>query len=118
MGHLWMILGIGLIFVIYEIAMYGVTNYILGRSASLRGDFWWCMALAIPFGIGEVLWLRGWRMGDKWGMTPWAVDVVYLAAAVIGSSIAMIVFFKQVPTTMQVVGLCLVLLGGLIAVWK
>jgi drug/metabolite transporter (DMT)-like permease len=51
-------------------------------------------------------------------MSVWTADILFLTCAVIGSSIAMVVFFKEVPTMMQVVGLGLVLIGGIIAAWK
>jgi multidrug transporter EmrE-like cation transporter len=74
--------------------------------------------LAVPFALTEILWLRGWRIAEDAGMSVWTADILFLTCAVIGSSIAMVVFFKEVPTMMQVVGLGLVLIGGIIAAWK
>lgn len=110
--------GVGLIFIVYEIFLYGISAYILQRSPSLKNDFLWCLALAIPFALAEVLWLRGWRVAENAGMSVWTADILFLTCAVIGSSIAMVVFFKEVPTTMQMIGLGLVLVGGIISAWK
>lgn len=98
--------------------MYGISAYILNRSPSLKNDFLWCLALAIPFAIAEMLWLRGWRIAEKAGMGVWTADILFLTCAVIGSSIAMVLFFKEIPTATQIIGLVLVLAGGVIAAWK
>jgi drug/metabolite transporter (DMT)-like permease len=110
--------GMGLIFIIYEIAMYGITSYILNRSPSFKNDFLWCFALAIPFALAEVLWLRAWRIAEEANISVWSTDILYIVSAIVGSSIAMMMFFKETPTLAQVFGLLLVLIGGLIAVWK
>jgi drug/metabolite transporter (DMT)-like permease len=117
-NYLAVVVGVGLIFTVYEVAMYGITAFILNRSPSLKNDFLWCLALAVPFALAEVLWLRAWRMAGNTNMSPWATDITYLVCAIIGSTIAMILFFKEVPSTTQIVGLILVVIGGLVAIWK
>lgn len=118
MKYLAIMLGVGLIFILYEIVLYGISAYILHRSPSLKSDFLWSLALAIPFALAEVLWLRGWRIAENAGMSVWTADILFLTCAVIGSSIAMVLFFKEVPNTTQIIGLVLVLAGGAIAAWK
>lgn len=118
MKYLAVLGGVGLIFIMYEIMLYSISAYILQRSPSLKQDFWWSLALAVPFALTEVLWLRGWRMALDAGMSVWAADILFLTCAVIGSSVAMVLFFKEIPTTTQMFGLALVLVGGIVAAWK
>jgi hypothetical protein len=66
--------GVGLIFIVYEIVLYGISAYILQRSPSLKEDFLWCLALAVPFALTEILWLRGWRIAEDAGMSVWTAD--------------------------------------------
>jgi hypothetical protein len=118
MRYLAVVCGVGLIFILYEVVLYGISAYILHRSPSLKTDFLWCLVLAIPFALTELLWLRGWRIAENAGMTVWTADILFLLCAVIGSSIAMVMFFKEIPTITQIFGLILVTIGGIIAAWK
>ena len=118
MKYVAIVCGAALIFIIYEIVLYGISAYILHRSPSLQNDFLWCLALAIPFALTELLWLRGWRITEDAGMSVWTADILFLLCAVIGSTIAMVLFFKETPTLTQILGLVLVTIGGLIAAWK
>ncbi len=101
----------------YNLISYGISYLVLKYSKNWRDDLWWSVVLtSVPYGLCQWIWLQAWRAGEMAEMKAWSMLIVGLACSVAGSTLAMFIYFKAMPSVGSLVGLALACAGAAIAI--
>lgn len=99
----------------YIMLAYGVSATILSKSNCWQEDLKWSMFLSFVMAMCEFIWLVGWRTATNNGLTVWSAHVVSVVTCFVASIVAVLVYFREKPTSGTVAALILIGVGILTA---
>jgi hypothetical protein len=118
MANIGCIAMMAIFWVSFQLVTYGLSAWVLHHSTGWRSDFWWmALVLAIPFGICEFVWIQAWRMGRQAELKVWSMLVISLACSVLGSTLSMLIYFRESPSWGSIIGLLLGISGSVVAIY-